>query len=641
MATLAFVLQLVASGLVAAQEKGETPEDVQAELVKMQASIDRAIDRGAENILARQLRDGSWGDRAKPFRNGQTSLSAYMLIKAGIDRQHPAILLALDFLGKQLPNETYSAGCQLLFYESMHDPSLLPRMQEILDLLLSWQVQGAFSYPLTHAGEGWADRPGIPDLSNMQYAALGILAARRAGLEVPPKAVKTLIQRTLEYQERLSAKEEREAKRYGKERMLGFCYRSKRGYGGEGKPTGSMTAAGASILHICLDALGDRAGDKFKIEVENEIRAAVNWLGANFSVERNPGNNGWLYYYLYGLERVGDLLGIDRMGGHYWYRDGAKFIVSKQQDRGQWGDEADTCFAVLFLKRATSSAQTGGESRPRDVWTANNRNSPLWIRASGHSELALWVLGFNEETLKAHETHGLRVARVEWYVGDTKIAEVAGSIDRVFDHEPLGAKYRFTRPDVYKIKATAFVVDPEAPKGCDGPLVELTSKTIEVPVRQVMAGWMKDELDARDRNVLVGIPLIATASSFNKAHPAEGALDGRQATRWVCDAKDEKPTLTVRLSRFVDADRFVFEQSAASSFEKGMFDDIRKLRLTLNERDAFEVTMADDTLEPTVFDLPRKFKVKRIDVEVVERTPGWAWPGQAGLTELRCERTKR
>ncbi|MCA8969554.1 MAG: hypothetical protein KDC95_07220 [Planctomycetes bacterium] len=624
-----------------AAAKVEPAEDVQADLVKMQPSIDRAIDRGVENILSRQLRDGSWGNRSPQYRNGQTALAAYMLVKSGVSAEHPAIARALDFLGKELPGETYSAGCQMLFYESLHDPKYHPRMQEIFDRLLSWQAQGAWSYPWTHAGEGWTTTPGTPDLSNMQYAALGILCARRAGLDVPSKALKLMIGRTLEHQQRLSLKAERELKRYGKPRAIGFCYRSKRGYGGEGKPTGSMTAAGVSILHICLDALGNRVGDRYKTDIQNEIDAGVRWLAQNFSVESNPNNNGWLYYYLYGIERVGDLLGIDRIGDRWWYRDGAKFIVGKQRDRGEWGDESETCFAVLFLKRATSAVTGGEPSKPRDVWTSDWKTSPLAVRASGHGEIVMWVTGFSEKVRKEHAEHGLRVARVEWFVDEVKIDTIEGSTARAFDLEPYGTKYRFARPGTYQITAKAYVVAPDAPLGCDGPLVEVDAKGLTIPIHQVMAGWMKDELDARDRNLLLKVPLVTRASSAQKPHPPQNAVDGRQATRWVCDGKDEAPTLSIQLSRFVDADRIVLEQAVASPFEKGMFDTIRKVRLKLNDRDTYEFTMAEDVFEPSTYVFPRKHKIKRLDIEVLERDKGWAWPGQAGFTEVRLERDRR
>ena len=64
--------------------------------------------------------------------------------------------------------------------------------------------------------------------------------------------------------------------------------------------------------------------------------------------------------YLYALERVGILSGTVDIGTHDWYREGANFILKSQKEDGSWktatgGGNAvwDTCFAILFLKRAT------------------------------------------------------------------------------------------------------------------------------------------------------------------------------------------------------------------------------------------------------------------------------------------------
>jgi hypothetical protein len=76
-------------------------------------------------------------------------------------------------------------------------------------------------------------------------------------------------------------------------------------------------------------------------------------------------------YFLYALERAGILCGVEKFGPHRWYAEGAQALVRDQKPDGSWlsphphGDRSrelnsvwDTCFAILFLKRAT---------RPLDV----------------------------------------------------------------------------------------------------------------------------------------------------------------------------------------------------------------------------------------------------------------------------------
>ena len=71
----------------------------------------------------------------------------------------------------------------------------------------------------------------------------------------------------------------------------------------------------------------------------------------------------WHIYYLYGLERIGMLYGTDRIGSHDWYDEGAAWLIKHQADNGSWRNVPDTCFAILFLRRATAplpGVATGG-----------------------------------------------------------------------------------------------------------------------------------------------------------------------------------------------------------------------------------------------------------------------------------------
>jgi hypothetical protein len=80
------------------------------------------------------------------------------------------------------------------------------------------------------------------------------------------------------------------------------------------------------------------------------------------------------YYYMYGLERTGILFGTEKFGTRDWYAEGAQLLLKNQNAEGSWGRAAqakpddkgkstqDTCFAILFLRRATRAlvATEGG-----------------------------------------------------------------------------------------------------------------------------------------------------------------------------------------------------------------------------------------------------------------------------------------
>jgi len=58
------------------------------------------------------------------------------------------------------------------------------------------------------------------------------------------------------------------------------------------------------------------------------------------------------------IERAGMIFGTERFGSHEWYPEGVDFLLPAQKEDGRWqadGSHAigDTCFAILFLRRAT------------------------------------------------------------------------------------------------------------------------------------------------------------------------------------------------------------------------------------------------------------------------------------------------
>ena len=127
------------------------------------------------------------------------------------------------------------------------------------------------------------------------------------------------------------------------------------------RPTGSMTSAGISGMSICRAMLGNGRGNrKSQRDLEKTTRAAFAWLYKNYDVRNNPGRNrSQFYYYLYGLERACELSGVARIHDRDWYFEGTMQLLRTQKRNGSWGSTTDTCFAVLFLKKAVAPAITG------------------------------------------------------------------------------------------------------------------------------------------------------------------------------------------------------------------------------------------------------------------------------------------
>ena len=132
-----------------------------------------------------------------------------------------------------------------------------------------------------------------------------------------------------------------------------------------------MTAAGIACLLICKEQITN-LGETPPEWYDERIKAGFHFLGRNLDFTRNKRGEGlnegvgYHYYHLYGIERVGALSGKHEIGGKAWYPRGAKWLVEQQQDTGAWIDATcmqpkdvlGTCFALLFLKKATMPAVT-------------------------------------------------------------------------------------------------------------------------------------------------------------------------------------------------------------------------------------------------------------------------------------------
>ena len=154
------------------------------------------------------------------------------------------------------------------------------------------------------------------------------------------------------------------------EKTAKYFLNSRNAYGGWGYgPKGtfhhemSMTAAGISTLAICAEGLH---GPKALREVKKNkgVGAGQTRLG---ELLLNDGYKGQEIYTLYGVERACILTATRAFNDFDWYKVGAELLVRSQADDGTWGDDSvrgvdtgrgygvacDTCFALLFWKRAT------------------------------------------------------------------------------------------------------------------------------------------------------------------------------------------------------------------------------------------------------------------------------------------------
>lgn len=194
---------------------------------------------------------------------------------------------------------------------------------------------------------------GRSDNSNTQFAALALWAARRH--DVP-------MERTLAFLEKRFRTSQNADGSWG--------YSSGPNHKDATRPN-TMTCAGLlglALGHGVLQELQARsaaAGQPVPVvgAVQDQgILKGIEYVSTHVGT---PSENGKAaaqqnLYFMWSLERVGVLFNLKTIKDKEWYRWGAQMLVGSQQGNGSWtrggypgaAVTMDTCFALLFLKRA-------------------------------------------------------------------------------------------------------------------------------------------------------------------------------------------------------------------------------------------------------------------------------------------------
>ena len=575
-----------------------------------QGDINEAIDHGVDWLIGAQLRDGSWPFEQHRYRNGQTGLVLYALLKSGVSANHPAIQRGFAILEGELPKMTYSAGCELLVLASLPGDEQVERMETIVELLHDWERRG-FAYP-----------DGTEDLSNTQYAALGFFAAASKGIKIPNKSWQQLVLYTLNLGDGEG----------------GFGYRP------TWEANGSMTSAGLTVLSLSLMQLGEKgnlAGAKRR-EARRAIDGGIEWFAKNFSRESNPlGAQRWHPYYLYGVERVCAIEKIDMIGEHPWYWEGASWFVTNQNPDGSWLGGGDryfqTSFALLFLSRATQSMTGGITHSLENLWWTQDTAALVRVRATGDTPMTIWLDGFGEEFIEEHD--GVHIAKVEYLVGGEAIGTMEGEVLKKWKAEKFAIRHRFPKSADYELVARVHFVpgSHSDPGGIQTQTID--SPPLRVNVDEVTEDWMLAAAEGDRFNLLPKDGVEVSATSVNVAgQEAPKAVDGHEVSAWFCAATDADPVLTISIKRAVRANRVVIAQAPPNPLDIGKADYAQRVSLRINKTSArYEVTTPLDRRAPTVIDLGKDVRIKHMEVYLLDRATGSAWPGRAGINELQLQ----
>ena len=382
-----------------------TPEWIEQSW-KLNTPVTNAIEKGTAWLRDEVEADGTYGVYQEKYPYGETCLVALTLLVCGAERDDPFVVQLMDRIRGWDPTKTYEIGIALMAMEAFYAPAdeitevhlgrrEAPLRRQPSREDLAW-VQGLADRLIDYAkrdpdGWGWhyEKATGYVDLSNIQYAGLGLLSAWRCGATIPEEVWVGLARGVLRHmhgsgklrlvlgrtdktppagadggadapdRRKTRAKRRRggPGTRTTTVEARGFDY-----YPGGKDPKGSMTCGGISTLRICRDVLlFDHPGTSASMirQLDQAIDEGWGWMAENWMIQRHPTHHErhYLLYYLYSVERAGVLTGVDTVNGHDWFFEGASFLIATQHEDGRWVDRTgelhDTCFALLFLKRGT------------------------------------------------------------------------------------------------------------------------------------------------------------------------------------------------------------------------------------------------------------------------------------------------
>ncbi len=551
-----------------------------------QAELAPAIKKGIAWLYRTQEPDGSWRGEGSGQFFGNTALAAYTLVKCGVPRSHPRIQTAISLLRSRKLVTTYDVGCALMAYSAMQDPELKPYIEEYAEYLVKIcgngrkTTGGRWGYPYhignSEALEYW-------DLSNTQYALLGLRAARQVGVE----------KGNVTFWRRVAADLAADSKAYG-----GWGYR-------RGTNTGSMTVAGIASLIICQEALGKHAGRKTAALCKAGITRGLEWLGEHWSVSSNPEKtgNGWLLYYLYGMERVGSFLNTHLLAGHDWHSEGSRVVLKRQNANGDWGgNDYDTCFALMFLTRGS---RVSGKNTVSIALASEDGD--VVIGARPESPVLAWIKRISPELKK--ELTG--ATKLKWRVNDLPLkGEMSFSIDNLLDEKTF-LRHRPKENGPLTLQGTIIH---------DGK--EYLSNILELSIDNVDVAPYQEARAAHSTNLLDSRAHIVASSSLSDNWTAENVVDGWYSKGWFCKEGDRSLWIRVILPNARRANEIRLAQTASYGGNHTKWRRARDISVSINGRKPFKATLKDNSLLIQSIRFPTTL-VKSIRIKPTSFYEGW------------------
>jgi len=330
--------------------------NVQPAYSQTDEQVDAARLKAIDYIRKQQQADGRW--EYTGHDTGITALCTLALIENGTAIYDPVVEKGYRHVKKNAParTETYDIALCILLLARVGDRQDRPLIRTLGAKLLAGQTTtGGWGYTCPDVDSSILQdlkkikrQEGAGCNSNTQFGVLGLWVASRSPYNVPIEdAMKEVGNRFVNWQ--------------GEDG--GWPYTKKEGEAAASGP--AMTCAGLFCLTVARaskirqeqrdNKTPVRTGEKDTL-LSDPIFAKGLTKVTEFAGTMNPGS---ARYFVWTVERVGVLLGIEKLDNKVdWFKQGADALIKSQKEDGSWPSDkpenslADACFASLFLRKA-------------------------------------------------------------------------------------------------------------------------------------------------------------------------------------------------------------------------------------------------------------------------------------------------
>lgn len=390
-----------------------------------ESQITQARLKGVEFLKSKQLDEGSWEFTGHDV--GITALCTLALLENGIPQSDPVIDKGHRYVKRNTKElgSTYDIALAIVLLSRLDEYGNKQTIRDLGARLIAGQnVGGGWSYTcpakvtsliLTNPDARPKAPEGVGDNSCTQFAVLGLWTASRSGMDIdqPMSAVARRFKTTQNsdggwpYTTTVANQGDKAAapnpsgsamtfaglfsltvaranklRKELEQRELGGDDKTKPGASGSKKSTATSTKKSDSKKDEKADEKKEataEASDKAD-EGTTLMKDPIFAKGLERAGQFVQGGDQ-ARYFLWTIERLGVLLGLEKIGGVDWFAKGADILLKSQQPDGSWPEAhndkglSQTAFAILFLRKANLGSDISRllEGEPEKAFVLSGR----------------------------------------------------------------------------------------------------------------------------------------------------------------------------------------------------------------------------------------------------------------------------